>query len=110
MSAWYIFGAFGWYPEIPGVGGVTILRPLFPKAVLNPPNGKVIMIRARNASREALSVQSMELNGKPNSKLWLTMDQLKRGAMIRFVMSHSSNQTWRAALSDAPPSLEPDPR
>ncbi len=79
MSAWHIFWALGWSLEMTGVGGVTILSPLFPKAVLNPPNGKVITIRAQNASREAMYVQSMELNGKPNSKLWLTVDQLTRG-------------------------------
>ena len=30
MSAWYVFGALGIYPEVPGVGLLAIGSPLFP--------------------------------------------------------------------------------
>lgn len=110
MSAWYIFTALGWYPEIPGVGGFTVLSPLFPKAAINLPNGKTITITAKNASKDARYVQSMDINGKPNSKLWLTVNELKSGASIKFVMGTAPNPSWGAAVSGAPPSLEPDPQ
>jgi len=109
MSAWYIFTALGMYPEIPGVGGVTILSPLFPKAVLNLPNGKKVTITARNASRDAKYIQSVAVNGKPCSKLWLTVEQLQAGAAIKYVMANSPNLNWGAGADDAPPSLEPHP-
>jgi predicted alpha-1,2-mannosidase len=108
MSAWYIFTALGLYPEIPGVGGFTILSPIFPKTVLNLPNGKSVTITAQNASRDARYVQSMKINGKPNSKLWLRVDQLTPGASIEYVMGTAPNQSWGTAIADAPPSLEPD--
>jgi predicted alpha-1,2-mannosidase len=110
MSAWYICGAIGWYPEIPGVGGFTILSPLFPKTVLNLPNGKVVTILAKHASRDSRYVQSMTINGKPNSKLWLTVDQLRPGASIKFIMGTSPNPAWGTSVADSPPSLEPNPQ
>ena len=109
MSAWYIFTALGMYPEIPGVGGVTILSPLFPKAVLNLPNGKEVTIIAENASHEAKYIQSMTVNGKSGSKLWLTAEQLRSGIAIKCIMGNSPNLNWGVAAADAPPSLEPSP-
>ena len=40
MSAWYVFGALGLYPEVPGVGLLAIGSPLFPRAVISLPNHK----------------------------------------------------------------------
>lgn len=108
MSAWYVFTALGIYPEIPGVGGVTILSPVFPKAVLHLPNGKKVTITAQNAAHDARYIQSMTVDGRANSKLWLTVDHLNAGADIGYVMGTSPNLTWGTAKADAPPSLEPD--
>jgi predicted alpha-1,2-mannosidase len=107
MSAWYIFAALGMYPEIPGIGGVTILSPLFPKAVLKLPNGHKITITAQNASREAKYIQAMKVNGQPNSKLWLNIDELKKGAELDFIMGNLPNTNWGSASADVPPSFEP---
>ena len=109
MSAWYVFAALGLYPEIPGVGGFTVLSPLFPQAVVRLPNGKRVTIKASQAGREARYVQSMEINGRPNSKLWLTVAGLQPGATLKFVMGDTPNTNWGAALADAPPSFEPEP-
>lgn len=107
MSAWFIFGALGMYPEIPGVGGVTVLSPLFPQAVLHLPNGKTVTINAQNAAREAKYIQSMKINGAPNSKLWLPVATLQAGAALDFTMGAAPNPEWGAAAADAPPSFEP---
>ena len=109
MSAWYLFTTLGMYPEIPGVGGVTLLSPLFPKAVLNLPNGNHITIAAQSASREFKYIQYMKINGQPNSKLWLNIDELKKGAALDFIMGNQLNTNWGSASADAPPSYEPEP-
>jgi predicted alpha-1,2-mannosidase len=109
MSAWYIFNVLGLYPEIPGVGGLAVLSPLFPKAIISLPDGHKIVIRAQNASRENKYIQSMEINGKANSKLWLSVDELKRGATLKYVMGSTPNKNWGVGPADAPPSFEPDP-
>ena len=108
MSAWYLFTTLGMYPEIPGVGGVTLLSPLFPKAVLNLPNGNHITITAQSASREFKYIQNMKINGLPNSKLWLNIDELKKGAELDFIMGNQPNTNWGSAGADAPPSYEPE--
>ncbi|MGH7989029.1 MAG: glycoside hydrolase domain-containing protein, partial [Limisphaerales bacterium] len=84
---------------------VTVLSPLFPKAVLNLPNGHKIIITAENASRDAKYIQSMTVNGKANSKLWLSVDELKKGASLKFVMGDSPNTNWGVTAADAPPSF-----
>src|SRR6266480_4944740 len=35
MSAWYVFGALGIYPAVPGTGVLALGSPLFPKATLH---------------------------------------------------------------------------
>ncbi|MDR3378257.1 MAG: GH92 family glycosyl hydrolase [Verrucomicrobiae bacterium] len=106
MSAWYVFTALGMYPEIPGVGGVTVLSPLFPKAVLHLPNGKRVSIAARDASREARYIQSMKINGKAGAELWLTVDDFKKGMSLDYVMGVSPNTNWGVAAAAALPSYE----
>jgi len=108
MSAWYVFMALGLYPEIPGIGGVTVLSPLFPEAELRLPNGRTITIKAKNASRDFKYIQSMELNGKRCARLWLTVEELQRGASLRYVMGDAPNLNWATAITDMPPSFEPE--
>lgn len=108
MSAWYVFMALGIYPEIPGIGGVTVLSPLFPEATIHLPNGKNITIKASDASREAKYIQSMQINGKASSKLWLTVDELQKGVALKYVMADVPSTTWGASIADAPPSFEPN--
>jgi predicted alpha-1,2-mannosidase len=109
MSAWYVFTALGMYPEIPGVGGVTVLSPLFPIAVLHLPNGETVTIKASHASRENQYIRSMKINGQSSSKLWLTVAELRKGAALNFVMGDAPNKNWGGSSADAPPSYEPDP-
>lgn len=108
MSAWYVFTALGMYPEIPGIGGVAVLSPLFPKTTIHLPDGHKIVLTAKYASRDAKYIQSMMIDGKPSSKLWLSVDGLRRGASLKYVMGTSPNTGWGSAPEDAPPSFEPD--
>jgi predicted alpha-1,2-mannosidase len=108
MSAWYVFTALGMYPEIPGVGGVTILSPLFPSAIIKLPNGKNVRITARHAADEAKYIQSLAVNGQPTSKLWLTVDALNKGCSLDFDLGTQPNTNWASGDADMPPSFEPD--
>lgn len=108
MSAWYVFMALGIYPEIPGIGGVTMLSPLFPDATMHLPNGKTITMKASHASRDAKYIQSMQINDKASSKLWLTVDELQKGVALKYVMADVPSTTWGASITDAPPSFEPN--
>ena len=106
MSAWYVFTALGMYPEIPGLGGVTVVSPLFPKAVIHLPNGKHITITADHASDNAMYIQSLAINGQPSSKLWLTAADLQKGCHLDFVMGPAPNQNWGVSDIGTLPSFE----
>jgi predicted alpha-1,2-mannosidase len=106
MSAWYVFTALGMYPEIPGLGGVTILSPLFPSAVVKLPNGRNLRITARHAAEDAKYIQNLKVNGKASAKLWLTVDELKSGCSLDYVMGTQPNTGWGVTETDALPSFE----
>lgn len=106
MAAWYIFMSLGIYPEIPGLGGFTVVSPLFPKAEIKLPNGKSLQITARNVSRDAKYIHSLKVSGKPSSKLWLTVAELNAARKLEFVMKDSPNRDWGTSPADAPPSFE----
>ena len=50
LSAWYVFGALGLYPEVPGVGLLAIGSPLFGHASVALAHGRRLTISA--AARE----------------------------------------------------------
>lgn len=106
MSAWYVFAALGLYPEIPGVGGVAVTGPLFPKVTLNLDGGRQIIIDAKNAGQSSPYIQSMSLNGKDCQQTWLTVKQLtdQPKTTLDFTMSDEPNKSWGKGYQ--PPSFD----
>jgi len=104
-SAWYVFAALGTYPAIPGVGGLALNSPLFPKATIHLRNGKLIIIEAGNASAQNPYVQSLIVNGQPYEKTWLSYELLSQGATLQFNLGNTANKEWGTKPEDAPPSF-----
>lgn len=71
MSAWYVFGALGYYPVNPSDGIYVIGSPLVNGAAISVGNGKQFEIKSKNQSAENCFVQSVKLNGKPYLKTWI---------------------------------------
>lgn len=86
-SAWYVFSAMGFYPVCPGSGQYAIGSPLFKRLVLNLPDGHKVEIEAPENSDENRYVKSLTLNGRKHDINYLTMDQLRDGAVLKFRMS-----------------------
>ena len=107
ISSWYVFSAMGFYPEIPGVGGVVLGSPMFPNMVINLENGKQIRINGTNASQTNPYVQSMTVNGAYWSSLWVPFDMLNAGASLDFVLGDVASE-WSSAPTSAPPSFGPN--
>ena len=103
LSSWYVFGALGLYPEIPGDDVLAVAGPLFPRVMLRLAGGE-IQITARGAGDQAPYIQSMTVNGKPWTHPWLRFADLARGAIIRFTMGSRANPRWGGNPGDAPPS------
>lgn len=105
LSAWYIFSALGFYPYLHSVPEYTIGTPLFNKATLDLPGGKVV-ITAKNNSPENKYIQSITINGKPWGNNWLPHSALEKGGAIEFVMGPKPSD-WGTKPQARPYSLTP---
>ena len=104
-SAWYVFSALGFYPVCPGTDEYIIGTPLFKSAKLHLENGKTITIKADNNQLDNRYIKEMEVNGKSQTRNFLTHDQLIKGANIQFQMSPVPNKQRGTTEKDVPYSL-----
>jgi len=100
-SSWAVFAALGIYPEIPGVGGVTMNSPMFPSATLL--LGKhPLRIRADGAPAN-IYVQSITLDRQPVRNWWIEWETLKGASELSFTLGKDPHRQ----AGDAPPSFPP---
>jgi predicted alpha-1,2-mannosidase len=106
MSAWFVWGALGFYPTIAGAPLYTIGSPLFTKATIRIPGG-AFTVEAPGASLAGRFVQHATLNGGPLNKTWFTHDSIAPGGTVHFDMSPVPNPAWGAG--GKPPSMSANP-
>ena len=94
MSSWYVFSALGFYPVNPSDGMYVFGRPIFDKVVLKLPENKVVEIRANNNSAENKYIQSIELNGQPYNKLYISHADIMAGGTLVFTMGNRPNEQF----------------
>lgn len=87
MSAWYIFGALGFYPVCPALPEYQICGPKFNKIEVKLANGKKLEINAPNYSKENIFIQKMILNGIENNSNSITHKELVEGGELHFELS-----------------------
>jgi len=87
MSAWYIFSALGFYPVLPGSDEYAIGSPNIVKASIRLPNGKTLVIKTVNQSKENVYVEKVEVNGKVVNGNILKHSDLIEGEVITFYLS-----------------------
>lgn len=106
-SAWYVWGALGLYPAIPGVGGFVVSSPLFPAATIRLGDGRRLRVIARGALADGIYVRSLTLNGAPYTRAWLPVAALRPNmtTTLAFMLSARPNIDWGARTADAPPSF-----
>ncbi|MGB7587588.1 MAG: GH92 family glycosyl hydrolase [Solirubrobacterales bacterium] len=130
LSAWYVFGALGLYPEVPGVGLLAIGSPLFARATIAMPHHRRAVIlttaykfekrrpagghRKRTAPRKialppaaAPYIRSMRLDGRLYDRPWVTYCTLARGGRLAFELGPNGNPAWGSAAAAEPPSFGP---
>lgn len=103
MSSWYIFGALGMYPELPGSNVLVMGSPMFRKAVIHLKHGDVV-IDGAGAAKSAPYVQSMELNGKKWNKPWIRFTDISQGGILKCALGAKPNKEWGTAPQEVPPS------
>ena len=99
MSAWWVFGALGLYPMVPGTDVLAAGTPLFPHVVLHLPGGDV-RIDAPGAPR-ASYVGGLSVDGRSVQTPAVRASALLGGARLTFRMSRRPVRSWGA---EAPPS------
>lgn len=94
MSAWYVFGALGFYPVCPATPYYAIGSPVFPRAEIGVGNGRTFTIEAEGTSPENIYIQSATLNGNPYNKSYISHSDITGGGVLRFVMGPRPNPAW----------------
>ncbi len=128
LSAWYVFGALGLDPEVPGVDLLAIGSPMFGRTTISLPHHKRLSITAtayrfrrpkgakkgrRNLRKMAITaaaapyVRSMSLNGRAYGRPWTTYCALARGGRLAFRLGPRPNRKWGDSPSAVPPSFGP---
>jgi predicted alpha-1,2-mannosidase len=105
LSSWYVFSVLGLYPAIPGVGGLVVGSPVFPKVTIRRDNGATIQIFGEQTSAENCYVQSLTVNGQAWTSPWLPWSHLATGGTLNFKLG-SQPTSWGADLKQAPPSFD----
>lgn len=100
MGAWYVFACIGLYPEIPGVGGLTVNTPIFSYVKMHLPKGDITI---KGGSEKNIYIHSMKLNGKPYESTWIDWEQLSNGATIDYSTSAKPDKSWGTKV--VPPSF-----
>jgi putative alpha-1,2-mannosidase len=92
MSAWYIFGALGFYP-VAGSDVYAIGSPLFQEIVVKKGDG-YLTVKANNLSDENIYVERVEINGKSidMKNPFLVHQQLAGNATLEFWMQNNPKQ------------------
>jgi predicted alpha-1,2-mannosidase len=109
LSSWYVFGALGLYPEVPGVGVLAIGSPLFGRAVVRLAGGRKLRILASSRHRLPLSqapyIHTMHIDGRRYGKPWTTFCALARGATLSYELGARPKRAWGASVAALPPSF-----
>jgi predicted alpha-1,2-mannosidase len=104
LSAWYVFGALGLYPEVPGVGVLALSTPLFPHAEIRLAHGRRALI---STSGHGTYLSSLAVGGKPYGRPWIDYCELGAGARLRYRLSTRPNRKWGSTAAATPPSYGP---
>lgn len=100
-SSWLVFAELGFYPEIPGVGGVTTNSPIFPDMTLLL-GDHPLRILAEGAP-ERLYVKSIMLDGSPVRDWWIDWSRLSNAKELVFTLTDAQV----AGPGEMPPSYPP---
>jgi putative alpha-1,2-mannosidase len=92
MSAWYLFGALGMYPAVPGTGQLLLNAPRFPRVEIDLDGGRTLVLQAPGADpRKPQYIAAVSVGGAAHPQSWIAWSALRDGGTVAY------------ALSDAPP-------
>ncbi|WP_299039742.1 GH92 family glycosyl hydrolase [uncultured Pseudokineococcus sp.] len=102
MSAWYVWGAIGLYPQTPSRGEMLISSPTFTQVRIHRDGGPTTTITAPQASRADVHVRGVRVDGRPWSRSWLPASVLLEGGHVRVAVGEEPDRAWGTAPEDRP--------
>ena len=103
-SGVYVWNALGFYPAVPGVGGLVLGTPMFDKATLKLAGNRTLVITREG---DGVYVQSVTLDGAPYTNAWLPVGKIHPGTnQIHFKMSQEPDKQRGTSDADRPPSFQ----
>ena len=91
MSAWYVFGAIGFYPVCPSLPEYAVTGPIFEKITIKLGKGKTLVISAPGISEKNCFIKSIRLNGKAIDNFKFLHADLIDGGKIEYVMTNRTD-------------------
>ena len=82
MSAWYVFGAMGFYPLLVGDEYYDLTSPLFDRVLLRLTNGNVLTIQTEGRKKKAAPIKSIHFNGKKIADYRISHNELIKGGEL----------------------------
>ncbi|MDQ1653270.1 MAG: hypothetical protein QOI35_2470, partial [Cryptosporangiaceae bacterium] len=101
MSAWYVFGALGLFPQTPGRAELLVASPAFPKIVVDRANGVRLTVLAPATGGDAY-VQSLALDGAARAQSWLPESFVQSGGTVTVNLGAQPNTGWATAAASRP--------
>jgi len=102
-SGVYVWDALGFYPAIPGVGGVVLGTPMFDKVTFRLSGGRTLIV---SRSGDGIYVQKVTLDGADYSGSWLPLAKLHPGTTrLDFTVAPTPDKQRGTAIADRPPSF-----
>lgn len=82
MSAWYVFGAMGFYPLLVGDEYYDLTSPLFDRVLLRLTNGNVLTIQTEGQKKKDAPIKSIHFNGKKIADYRISHNELIKGGEL----------------------------
>jgi predicted alpha-1,2-mannosidase len=97
LGSWYAMAYIGLF-DVKGITDarptIQIGSPVFDKSEITLGNGKQLIIKTTNNSKQNVYVQSATWNGKVLNNAWLYRDDLMKGGTLTLTMANKPNQNW----------------
>ncbi|HEY4150042.1 MAG TPA: GH92 family glycosyl hydrolase [Chitinophagaceae bacterium] len=104
MSAWYIFGAIGFYPVNPVSGEYLLCSPIFDSLTMALPGKKQVNVICHKTSPGAVYIRAVTWNGKPWHKNFIRHAMLQEGGKLDIWLQEKPS-AWGAEANSRPMSI-----
>lgn len=104
MSAFVVFSMMGFYPVTPGIPVYALGSPVFDRVTIHLHNGKTFSIVSKDNSYYDKYIQSIKLNGQPQSRVWIKHYDIMKGGTLELQMGNTPNKELGTSPADLPPS------